>query len=71
MDINNLIDSKINKLNNEHNDICNRLSEIKGYWDNLTNRKVEIEGALKALSELIDESNMQRSKDNDTEDRTS
>lgn len=51
-----ILQSKINELQAEHNRICSALSELKQSYDKLTNRRIELEGAMKEILNVMNTS---------------
>lgn len=46
------IKEKITKLSEERETLINEINKIKNYYDQVNSRVIEINGALKALSEM-------------------
>lgn len=61
-----ILKNKLESLQMEHNRISNALAELKQNFDTLNNRRIELEGAMKEILEIL---NM-KVKENDTESET-
>ena len=48
------IKNKINVLSEERSTILAKMDEIRNYYDQLNSRVIEINGALKTLSEMVE-----------------
>lgn len=48
------IKEKIAKLSEERENLITEINKIRGYYDQLNSRVIEINGALKVLSEMCD-----------------
>lgn len=65
-----IVEKAMSKLSSEYKEVDAKIREVNQFLDNLVKRRVEIEGAFKALNELIVEEASNAKQDTETEQGT-